>query len=184
MSNNNLSALLIGPTDKIKIFKFGKINKKDYVKYKEKIGKILATNLSTIYLIPDEGIPLDMARSYKQFGGKEVIGVIPIGECGALARYFKFCDKIEEVDGGWTVLNTCLCLKAGLMIGFGLSSGTLVEIAYSKYHKKYLGKEIPILLDERTISRRLNLEVEDEIDLKYFDSDERLKQFFKKLRGI
>ena len=44
----------------------------------------------------------------------------------------------EEVDGGWTVLNTCLSLRTGLMIGFGLSPGTLVEIAYSKYHKKYL----------------------------------------------
>jgi hypothetical protein len=69
------------------------------------------------------------------------------------------------------------------MIGFGLSPGTLVEIAYSKYHKKYLGKNIPVLLDERTISRRLNPEIEDEVDLRYFNSVKRLSQLLKKLRG-
>ena len=69
------------------------------------------------------------------------------------------------------------------MIGFGLSPGTLVEIAYTKYHKKYLGRNIPILLDERTISGRLNPEVENEVDLRYFSSAEELTGFLKKLRG-
>ena len=91
------------------------------------------------------------------------------------------CNK--EVDGGWTVLNTCLSLRTELMIGFGLSPGTLVEIAYSKYHKKYLGKVIPVLLDERTVSGRLNLEIEDEIDLRYFNSSDGLNQLLEKLRG-
>jgi hypothetical protein len=52
-----------------------------------------------------------------------------------------------------------------------------------KYHKKYLGRNIPILLDERTISGRLNPELEDEVDLRYFDSAEGLNQFLKKLKG-
>lgn len=183
MSNNNLSALLIGPTDKTKIFRFGKIDRDSYEGYKEEVGKVLASNLSTIYLIPDEGIPLDFAKSYKKFGGKEVVGAIPKGGCDILEKYFQFCDKTEKVDGGWSVLNTCLSLKTGLMIGFGLSPGTLVEIAYTKYHKEYLGRNIPILLDERTISGRLNPEVEDEVDLRYFSSAGELKFLLKKLRG-
>ncbi len=184
MSNkNNLSALLIGPTDKTKIFRFGKIAREDYEQYKQEIGKVLAINLSSVYLIPDEGIPLDFAKAYKQFSGREVIGALPRGGCDILEKYFQFCDKTEEVDGGWSVLNTCLSLKTGLMIGFGLSPGTLVEIAYSKYHKKYLGKNIPILLDERTISRKLNPEVEDEVDLRYFSSAGELDSFLKSLRS-
>lgn len=184
MSNNTLSALIIGPTDKTKIFRFGKIDRRDYDQYKEEVGKVLATNLSTVYLIPDEGIPLDIAKSYKQFRGREVVGALPKGGCDVLEKYFQFCDRTEEVDGGWTVLNTCLSLRTGLMIGFGLSPGTLVEIAYSKYHKKYLGRNIPILLDERTISGRLNPELEDETDLRYFNSAEKLNQILEEIRRV
>lgn len=182
MPNNNLSALLIGPTDKTKIFRFGKIDAGSYEQYKEEIGKVLAANLSAIYLIPDEGIPLDFAKSYKNSGGKEVVGAIPRGGCDVLEKYSQFCDRIEEVDGGWSVLNTCLSLRTGLIIGFGLSPGTLVEIAYTKYHKKYLGRNIPVLLDERTISRRLNPEVEDEVDLRYFRSNSGLDRLLKVIR--
>ena len=183
MPNNNLSALIIGPTDKTKIFRFGKIVRQDYEQYKKELGKVLAANLSSVYLIPDEGIPLDFARAYKQSGGLEVVGALPKGGCDILEKYFQFCDRTEEIDGGWSVLNTCLSLKTGLMIGFGLSPGTLVEIAYSKYHKKYLGRDIPVLLDERTISRKLNPEVEDEVDLRYFSSSAELDGLLKRLRS-
>jgi len=182
MLNNNLSALLIGPTDKTKIFRFGKIDGESYEQYLDEVGKVLVANLSSVYLIPDEGIPLDFAKSYKKFGGREVIGALPKGGCAVLEKYFQFCNRTEEFDEGWSVLNTCLSLRTGLMIGFGLSSGTLVEIAYTKYHKKYSGKNIPILLDERTISRRLNQEVEDEVDLRYFSSAEELNRLLEKLR--
>ena len=183
MSSRNLSALLIGPTDKTKIFRFGKIDERSYEEYKREVGKVLAENLSEVYLIPDEGVPLDFARSYKQLGGREVVGVLPKGGCPSLNSNFKYCDRIDEIDGGWTDLNTCLSLRTGLIIGFGLSPGTLVEIAYSKYHRKYLGRDITILLDERTISGRLNPEIEDDVNLRYFDSAEKLNQFLGKLRG-
>lgn len=57
--------------------------------------------------------------------------------------------------------------------------GTLVEIAYTKYHKNYLGRNIFVLLDGRTISGRLNPEVEEELDLRYFSSAEELNGFLK-----
>jgi len=181
MPNNNLSALLVGPTDKTKVFRFGKIDGERYEQYREEVGKVLAANLSTVYLIPDEGIPLDFAKSYKKWGGREVIGGLPQGGCDVLEKYFKFCDRTEEVDGGWSVLNTCLILRTGLMICIGLSPGTLIEIAYTKYHKKYLGRNIPVFLDERTISRKLNPEIEEEVDLRYFDSAEKLNHLLEKL---
>lgn len=181
-SKNNLSALLIGPTDKTKIFRFGSIRKDEYEKYREEVAKVLVANLSVIYLIPDEGVPLDFAKTYKKFGGEKVIGALPRGGCDALDKYTHFCDKTEEVDGGWSVLNTCLSLKTRLIIGFGLSPGTLVEIAYTKYHKKYLDRNIPVLLDGRTISGRLNPELEDEIDLTYFNSNLELDNLLKRMK--
>lgn len=182
MPNNNLSALLIGPTDKTKIFRFGKIDRESYGQYRREVGKVLAANLSTVYLIPDEGIPLDFAKSYKQFGGREVVGALPRGGCPSLGPNFKFCDRTEEIDGGWTVLNTCLSLKGEVIIGAGLSPGTIVEVAYTKYHKKYLERNIPVFLDERTMSGRLPYELEEELNLAYFHSGDSLDILLKNFR--
>jgi len=182
MASNSLSALLIGPTDKTKIFRFGKIEGESYEQYKDEVGKVLATNLSTVYLIPDEGIPLDFAKSYKQFGGREVVGALPRGGCPSLSSNFKFCDRIEEVDGGWAVLNTCLSLKNDIIISVGISPGTIVEVAYTKYHKKYLGRDIPVLLDERAMSGRLPSELEEELNLTYFHSGDSLNILLRNLR--
>ncbi|MFH1585863.1 MAG: hypothetical protein ABIB79_03785 [archaeon] len=181
--SKNLSALIIGPTDKTKIFRFSKVNEGAYTLLRDQFGKVLAANLSSIYLIPDEGVPLDFAKSYKKFDGKEVVGVVPQGGCNILEPYFQFCDRIEEIDGGWSTLNTCLSLRTDAMIGFGLSPGTLVEIAYTKYHRKYLGKQIPVFLDETMISSRLNPELEDELDLSYFSSPEELNLGLTGLRN-
>jgi hypothetical protein len=59
---------------------------------------------------------------------------------------------------------------------FGLSPGTLVEIAYTKYHKKYLGRDIPILVDKRTIDGTLPPELLDELRLQYFSSNDEFKE--------
>lgn len=176
LDNFQASALIIGPTDKTKIFRFGKIFPEEYQSYIQRMGKILAENLPAIYLIPDEGIPLDLARAYKSFNGQRVIGGIPQKGYEILDKNFRFCDSLEQIDGGWTALNTCLSLKNNMMIGFGLSPGTIVEIAYSKYHLKYLKQRIPIFLDERTISQRLPAELEEEVSLTYFNSDGELEK--------
>jgi len=179
---NNLSALLIGPTDKTKIFRHGKISKDEYSDYRDKIASVLAEHISNLGIIPDEGMPLDFAKSYKNFGGKKVVGYIPKGGCESLNCFYKFCDNIEEIDGGWTVLNTCLSLKHNIMIGFGLSPGTIVEIAYTKYHNKYLNRRIPIFLDRNLIESRLNPEIEEELALSYFSSSEELGKLLQEIK--
>jgi len=181
---SNLSSLIIGPTDKTKIFRYGKIKKNEYGIYKQKIGKVLVENISRIDIIPDDGFPLDIAKVYKELGGKLVVGNVPKGGSRYLDKYLKFCDKIEEVEGDWTFLNTSLSLKDDIMIGIGLSPGTIVEIAYSKYHKKYLNNPIPVLIDERTISQRLCKELEEEIDIKYFNSVHSLEKLLKNERKL
>lgn len=93
---------------------------------------------------------------------------------------YKDYKRGKESEGGWTVLNTCLSLKSELIIGLGLSPGTIVEIAYTKYHKKYLNKNVRIFLDKRTISKRLNPEIEEEINLKYFNSEKELDKLLIK----
>ncbi|MBM3233923.1 hypothetical protein FJZ19_02395 [Candidatus Pacearchaeota archaeon] len=178
---NQLSALLIGPTDKTKIFRFGKIKEDEYETLKQEFGRVLAKHIHRVIIIPDEGIPLDIAKSYKENGGLRVIGYLPKGGCEELKRYFNYCDSLEEIDGGWSTLNTCLSLKGDVMIGFGLSPGTLTEIAYSAYHFRYLKRRIPILLYEKAISSRLQPELEEEVDIRYFNTPSELDVILEKI---
>ena len=174
-------SLIAGPTDRTKIFRFGNISEEEYPIFLKERGKVLARNISQINLVPDDGVPLDIAKAYKMAGGGLVVGHIPKGGHPPLEKYFNLCDKIEEFDTGWSGLNTCLSLRGDLITVFGLSPGTLVEMAYTKYHKKYLGREIPILVDKRTIGGTFPPELLDELKLQYFSSNHELNKI---LRGF
>ena len=179
-SKNILSALIIGPTDKTKIFRFGKIKPADYLSFLEEISLPLVKYCNRINLISDEGIPLDVARVYKRLGGQKAIGYVPHGGQDSLKPYFSVFDSVEEFDSGWNALNTCLSLKGDIVVAFGLSPGTIVELAYTSYHKRFLGKIIPIFLDSRTISRKLNPEIEENLAITYFNSGSELEDLLRK----
>jgi len=180
-SKDRLCALVVGPTNKNNIFKFGKVNRTEFMQFKNEIAGVLIKHLHTINIIPASGIPLEIAKDYKRLGGK-VIGYIPRGYSG-LEKNFNSCSEVREIDWDWTSLNTCLSLKGDLIVGFGISAGTFVEIAYTRYHRDYLNKNLPILLDERTISSRLNLELEQTIDINYFSSMRELNKLFYNIRN-
>ena len=171
-----LTALIAGPTDKTKLFRFGKINQSEYKNWISNISKVLEEELTELHIIPDDGVPLDIAKKYKELGGNNVIGYVPKNYDNQLKQYFNFCDDIRVFDGNWTALNTSLSLKGNLIIAIGLSSGTMVEIAYTKYHNKYLKKDIPILTHLETMGSRLPVEIEDEINIIYFNNNEQLKK--------
>lgn len=173
---DKLTTLIAGPTDKTKVYRFGSISSKVYKSFIDERAKVLARHISQINIIPDEGVPLDIARAYKDSGGKSVVGYIPKGGIRKLEKYFQYCDKIEEFDTGWSGLNTCLSLKGDIITVFGLSPGTLVEIAYTKYHKKYLDRVVPVIIDRTTINGKMPPELLDELNIKYFSTNDELSR--------
>lgn len=177
---NRLIALIAGPTDKSKIFRFGNISKEDYQNFLIERGIALSRHISQINIIPDDGVPLDIARAYKESGGSKVVGYFPKGGCVFLEKNYHFCDEVKEFDAGWSGLNTCLSLKGNIMIVFGLSPGTLVEVAYTKYHKKYLKRIVPVLIDRNTIDGRMPPELMDELKFEYFASNNRLLKLLER----
>lgn len=176
---DKLTSLIAGPTDKTKIFRFGHISPDEYQFFINERARVLANHISRINIIPDDGIPLDIARAYKNFGGENVIGYIPKGGIKELEKYFAYCDKIEEFDLGWSGLNTCLSLKGDIVTVFGLSPGTLVEVAYTKYHKKYLDRVVPVIIDRTTIEGNMPQELTDEVHIKYFSTNDELEELLK-----
>ncbi len=177
-----LVSLIAGPTDKTKLFRFGNISSEKYQSFIDERAKVLARYLSQMNIIPDDGVPLDIAKAYKNFGGENVVGYIPKGGIRALEQYFQYCDKIEEFDLGWSGLNTCLSLKGDVITVFGFSSGTLVEVAYTKYHRKYLDRVVPVIIDRTTIDEKMPSELTDELDIKYFSTNDELAKILEEYK--
>lgn len=173
------SCLIAGPTDKTKLFRYGGILEREYRGFVDGIGIVLARHIARVDFVLDKGVPFDVSAAYKRAGGNNCIGYLPAGELQSYTSK-QHCDDIREIEGGWTLLNTCLSLKSEGIVCFGLSAGTLVEIAYSKYHAKYLGKSTVVLIDDRTMSQRLPKELEEDIDVRYFDSNQTLEQLLIK----
>ena len=174
-----LVSLVAGPTDKTKLFRFGSISSEEYQSFIDERAKMLARHISQMNIIPDDGVPLDIARAYKNSGGKSVVGYIPKGGIRELEKYFQYCDKIEEFDTGWSGLNTCLSLKGDIITVFGFSPGTLVEVAYTKYHKKYLDRVVPVIIDRTTIDGKMPPELMDELNIKYFSTNDELSKILE-----
>lgn len=179
---DKLVSLIAGSTDKTKIFRFGNISEMDYQNFLIRRGRVLAKHISQINIIPDDGVPLDVAKAYKKAGGELVVGYVPKGGIKALEKYFSYCDRVEEFDTGWSGLNTCLSLRGNIITVFGFSPGTLVEVAYTKYHKKYLGRNVPVIIDRKTIDGRIPPELTDELKLRYFSTDEELSKLLEEHR--
>ncbi len=180
--SDKLVSLIVGPTDRTKLFRFGSINSAEYQNFVYERANILARHISRINIIPDDGVPLDIARAYKNSGGENVMGYVPKGGIRDLEKYFQYCDKIEEFDTGWSGLNTCLSLKGDIIVVFGLSPGTLVEVAYTKYHKKYLDRDVPVIIDRTTIDGKMPPELMDELNIKYFSTNDELSKILEEYK--
>src|SRR3989344_2505431 len=168
---DKIGSLLAGPTNKQRVFDIARIDLRERI---NQLGLVAASNLDWVDIIPDDGIPLELAKAYKSAGGKKVVGHVPIGGREYLSPYFEYCDDVLDFDGGWSAINTCLSLRSDLITVVGMSAGTMVEIAYTKYHNRYFNRVIPVALDRTTIKEKIPFEVDEDIDLHYFTSPDEL----------
>lgn len=176
-------SLIAGPTNFSKVLRFGKIKLEQYSNHLDQIAKTMINYIGGINIIPDKGIPLDFAKHFGNLGGK-VFGYVPQGGFPQFEENFKYCSEVIEFDSGWSGLNTCLSLKGDLVTVLGMSPGTMVEIAYTKYHNRYLGKNIPLLIDRQSISKELPDEISEELDVHYFSNKEELGRLLRMIKGV
>lgn len=185
MQQNKINSCFIGGpcAKKSNLWEYGKISKTEYDKYITDIAKTLAEDCNNIEIIPDEGVPLDIAKKTRLLVNRpNVIGYFPKhGMSFHLEKNYQYCDEIIGVDGGWTSLNTVPSSFSKIFICFGLSPGVFQEIAHTKIHRIWNKIDVKILMDERAISSRLPPELATEINLTYFDSNDELNSILKAL---
>ena len=181
MIDNNLSVYLIGPSNAgiSNLWNHGKINENDYNSYIYNIANIVNNSFSVVGCIPDISVPFDIVTEISKLPNKKVKiqGFFPkYGDDLNLSEKKELLDELIGIEGGWSKMNTEISKNFDLVICCGLSAGVFTEISHTKVHRLWCNKITPILIDERVISSHLNVELEKDVCLKYFNSDEELQK--------
>ena len=157
---------LIGPGDVE--FYFKHMLKKDTKWLKQHIDDIAETLVevnATPVLLPDKGISLEIARRFKELGGKTVIGTVPFEDVTFgivhLQKYMEL--KVNGKPLFSQFINTGDWFKQDLIMGLhgekclvlGFSLGALGELTYALYLLKLI-KGVKISVEPQRIHPALN----------------------------
>jgi hypothetical protein len=129
---------LIGPTNLGRITLASGLPVSLYEDCASRVGAAVARRNAILAVVPDRGVALAGFRAYLAEKGKWLIGLLPDGgpsDSVATANCRRNAAVCDEVIGGftWHHQHATLCQLADLMVCVGLSCGTLVEIAWTKW---------------------------------------------------
>jgi hypothetical protein len=142
---------LIGPGDiDFHYHQLLKLSKKRFESELEKIARILSELNVALELLPDKGISIEIAKLYKKFGGKEVIGTVPEDDktfgIAHLQEYIDtkvdgklLFDKIIN-SGDWFKHDLIKGLMGDAILYLGASPGTDGERNYAVYLYKLMNR--------------------------------------------
>ena len=142
---------LIGPGDiDFHYYELLRLNQKKFQLELEKIAKTLSKLDVALELLPDKGICIEIAKLYKRFGGKEVIGTAPLSD-----KTFGISHIQEHIDtkingkflfdriidsGDWFKHDLIKGLFGNVIFYLGASPGTDGERHYAVYLYKLIKK--------------------------------------------
>lgn len=141
----------------------------DYLHFLETIGEYLASTDNELVIMPAydsaQGI---IARNYKDYKGKEVIGLIPEDDTEfGLMDLDRTTADTNINCGTWRNQPEAFCEESDILLVVGLSPGAMIEICYSKWFKV---KDVFIMSD--FMSSKLHPEVEKDLRVEYITMNE------------
>jgi len=171
---------ILGTGDLTKIPRHTKIKEKELRKLIECTAELIARKGHELVIVPDKGIPAEIARIYKEKGGKKVYGLIPVKDTKYgiehLKPFLHLVDERIELDH-WYDVDGEIAAAGKVCIVFGLSPGIIREVAVLKYHFKYLKCKTKVLWFKNTLSQKIPKEIEEEIPITYISSVKELEKF-------
>ncbi len=169
---------ILGTGDLTKIPRFTKISEKELKKFITDLGKLIAQKGHELVIIPDRGIPIEVAKAYKQNKGKKLYGIVPRKDkkfgTKHIRPYLNLIDESIEVDS-WYDANGEIAASGDVCIVIGMSPGIMAEIALLKYHYRYFKSKTRLVIFRNTISSPIPKEIEEEISITYINSVEELE---------
>jgi hypothetical protein len=179
-----MKVTILGAGDITKIHRYSGTSEKNLEKLIQDLGKLLAERGDEIIIVPARGIPYEVAKAYKKYKGKQVIGAIPKDDKDFGIMHIQEYLGIADTDiniGDWYDLNGRIASLGDYAICIGLSGGAICDIAMLKYHYKYLGSKTKLIVFRNTISCDLPKELEEDLkgNLTYVNSINELKKVLK-----
>ena len=170
---------VLGTGDITKIPRHTKITESELNKLIEGVAKLIARRGYELVIVPDRGVPTEVAKIYKQNGGKKVYGIVPTRDekfgVNHIQPYLPLVDERIEVDH-WYDADGEIAATGDVCIVIGMSPGIMREVSVLKYHYRYLKSKTKVVWFENTISQPLAKEIEEEIPVTYVSSVEDLEQ--------
>jgi len=147
---------LIGPGDiDYHYFDLLKMPKEKFDKHFNSISKTLAKTESELILLPDKGIPIEVAKKYKEQKGKKVYAAVPLSDTDFGIKHLqehidakinlpkvgeqKLFDEIINTDN-WYKQDMTLCLYGDVILLLGKSLGSIGELTNAFYIYKIIRK--------------------------------------------
>lgn len=166
-----MDVVIVGPSDRSILWRHGQLEEAAYKEFVNGVAGVLAKHVDRVIITLDIGVYRDVAERFHQHMGRAVIAYRPAEDAfGTEEQHDKRFEMRTMAD--WYQLNAELVLAGDLVLCLGFSPGSLIEIAYLKYHAKYRNEPRKLLIDSRCIPAQLpSLE---ELQPIYYDSDEEL----------
>lgn len=107
------------------------------------IAKTLSDCNVEIVMLPDRGVPFEIAKRYKAFGGKKVYATVPISDKDFGIRHLepyinakvngkKVVDKVIDTEN-WYKQDLTYCTFGDIVLMLGNSLGAMGELCYGFY---------------------------------------------------
>jgi len=180
---------IIGSTNIPKLSKLTGKPQKFFLNKAQLVGKILAEENCEVWINSDEGMLVAVGRSYKKFGGKNLVVLYPDkGEPWPKEHakpYIRYADKLrKELNWFWSNYN--VVTLPDLCICVGLSAGTLSELAYIKWNYQLKCGNLKKLVGIKELLRDEIFPPEIESDIgniiQYIEKVDDLKDVLKKFK--
>jgi len=144
-----LRICLIGPGDVEYHFKeILKLPKSELNHHIELIAETLAVNGYELVLLPDRGVSFELAKFYKKFNGKKILGTVPLSDTDFgiehLKPYMNYTYRNKKLfdgfidTGTWYRQDLTHCIFGDVVLMLGNSLGSLGELVYGYYLYKLL----------------------------------------------
>jgi len=170
---------ILGTGDLTKIPRHSSITKEELEKLISDIAKLIAEKGHEIVIIPDRGVHFEIAKSYKENGGKKVYGIVPTKDkkygVEHIQQYLPLIDEKIEVDS-WYDADGEIAAAGDVCIIVGMSPGIMREFTVLKYHRRYLKNKTKVIWFKNAMTPPIPKEIEEEIPITYINSIQELEK--------
>jgi len=171
---------ILGTGDLNKISRHTNLSEEELQELIKQIATILAQKGYELVIIPNQGIPFEIAKIYKQQGGKKVLGVVPTKDkdygLNHIKEFLSLIDEKIPVDS-WYDADGKIAAFGDICISIGLSPGVLRALTALKFHYKYKNCKTKLIIFQNTLSSPIHKEIEEEIPINYINTIKELESF-------